>query len=112
MRTRRRDPELERFWRKATREQAKSGQSVRQYCEAHGLSAANWYAWRREIAKRDDNVASASSATFVPVRVMNSASIEVVMTTGVIIRVPTLADPVAVARLVEALEASPCSRSD
>lgn len=109
MRTRRRDPELERFWRRATREQARSGQSVRQYCEAHGLSAANWYAWRREIAKRDGHVANAASpATFVPVRVVNTAAIEVILASGVIIRVPTLADPVAVARLVGALEASPC----
>lgn len=108
MRTRRRDPELERFWRKATREQTRSGQSVRQYCDAHGLSAANWYAWRREIAKRDDDVANASPTTFVPVRVVNPAAIEVVLASGVIIRVPTLADPVAVARLVGALGASPC----
>ncbi len=109
MGARRRDPELERFWRKAIRDRAKSGQSVREFCLSLGVSVASFYGWRKEIAKRDGaGVEPSPAATFVPVRVFNAAVVEVVLVSGVIVRVPALVDPLTVARLVAALEVTLC----
>jgi len=48
-----RSPERESCWRQHVESQSTSGVSVRVYCRRHGLSQALFYAWRREIAKRD-----------------------------------------------------------
>jgi hypothetical protein len=47
-----RDVAKERFWRRAVRQQRQSGQSIRAYCRAQGLTEASFYAWRRELARR------------------------------------------------------------
>ena len=104
---RRRDPELERFWRQAIRGQSRSELSVREYCLAHRLNAASFYGWRTEIARRDGDGEPVPSI-FVPVRVVGAEVVELVLPSGVIVRVPALADPAAVARLVAALEATTC----
>lgn len=49
----RRDPELERLWRRRVREQARLRLSVREFCDFHDLPESSFYFWRREIARRD-----------------------------------------------------------
>jgi transposase-like protein len=49
----RRDPERERFWRRAIREWARSGDSIRGFCAARGLTETAFHAWRRELRRRD-----------------------------------------------------------
>ena len=48
-----RNEEKEASWRRHLVGQASSGLSARAYCRQHGLSAPLFYAWRREIQKRD-----------------------------------------------------------
>jgi hypothetical protein len=103
-RTKRRDPELERFWRRSIAERERSGLSVREHCVRRGVKEAHFYAWRREIAKRD----RAAAVTFVPLRVRAEAIIEVVLPSGVIIRVPIGVEATSVAPLVAALRAASC----
>ena len=105
-RTRRRDPGLEQFWRRSIAERERSGLSVREHCVRRGVKAANFYAWRREIAKRDR--ATAAAVKFVPLHVRAEAIIEVVLPAGVIVRVPAAAEATAVAQLVAALRAVSC----
>jgi len=47
-----RDRVKERHWRRHVAAWRRSGQSVRAYCEAEGLSEASFYAWRRVLAER------------------------------------------------------------
>jgi len=49
----RRDRKKEAEWRGHLRAQRRSGQSVRGYCEEHGLSEPSFYHWKREVARRD-----------------------------------------------------------
>lgn len=56
----RRDPAKERFWRGILERWLRSGWTARDFCLEHDLSEANFYAWRREIARRDQEVASAA----------------------------------------------------
>jgi transposase len=48
-----RDPEKEQRWRKLLRLWRRSGLSGRDFCTEHGLQEGSFYAWRREIARRD-----------------------------------------------------------
>ena len=48
-----RSVEKEASWRGHVSRQAVSGVSIRAYCREYGLSEPGFYAWRREIAKRD-----------------------------------------------------------
>jgi hypothetical protein len=48
-----RDPAKERHWRRIVRRWRSSGLSVREFCDWQSLSEPCFYAWRRELAKRD-----------------------------------------------------------
>jgi hypothetical protein len=53
MRGRRPSEAKEQFWRGHLRRQASGRLSIRDYCAQHDLSEPSFYAWRREIARRD-----------------------------------------------------------
>jgi hypothetical protein len=48
-----RDLERERAWRAAVARQRQSGLSVRGFCQRELVSEASFYAWRRELLRRD-----------------------------------------------------------
>jgi Transposase len=48
-----RNTRKERFWREVIGGHAKSGLSVKAYCSGRGVSEASFFAWRRELARRD-----------------------------------------------------------
>jgi hypothetical protein len=100
--------ELERRWRELLADHARSGLSIRAFCDQRRLNEANFYAWRRELAKRDAGRAKIAAPTFVPVQVMPSTAIEVVLPAGLLVRVPAGADGDLAVRLVAALRAASC----
>ena len=61
-----RDLAKERQWRRILRRWRSSGLSVREFCDWQGLSEPSFYAWRRELAKRDRESLSAASAGHAP----------------------------------------------
>jgi hypothetical protein len=106
----RRDPKPEPFWRDLIARWKTSGQPVRAFCATHRVSQASFYAWRQRLAghtsKSDDSPTPAP--TFAAVRVVPDSTVEVILRTGLVVRVPVGADPAAVARLVSALGGAPC----
>ena len=80
-----RDLKKELFWRRAVRQQADSGNSVRRWGRKQGLKEASFYRWRRELAQRE---AEPRSTAFVPVHVTadrprdDDPRIEIVLTDG------------------------------
>jgi hypothetical protein len=109
--TRRRNQAREPFWRDTIAAWRQSGQSVRAFCAARGLSEATFFARRREFLDRKPSESSASQPRapgFVPVQVIPDPTIEVVLPGGLLVRVPVAADPAVVARLVAALGQGPC----
>jgi transposase-like protein len=46
----------ETFWRQAVGECQSSGQSVREFCRQRELKESLFYAWRRELSRRDVGV--------------------------------------------------------
>jgi hypothetical protein len=68
------------LWRRRIGDQARSGATVRAFCRRHGLQQPAFYWWRRELERRDAEVARRrernrreAEVAFVPVRVMASS---------------------------------------
>jgi transposase-like protein len=106
-RKRRRNPQREQFWRQTLAAWQKSGQSIRAFCAERGLSEASFFAWRRTL-RRSDRQPTVTQPTLVPLRVIADAVLEVVLPTGVVVRVPPGADTAVVAALVAALRSTSC----
>ena len=70
-----RDRGKERFWRQAVRRWRRSGLSVRAFCAAEGFSEPSFYAWRRELARRDQEAGDVAP-TFVPLHVRADVDVE------------------------------------
>ena len=124
----RRDPTKERSWRRLLRLWQRSGQTGRDFCAAHGISEASFYAWRREIARRDQeetappkpalrSVSPTPSAStplpaFVEVMVDAGAPapapLEVVVAHGRRVRVPAGFDAELLRQLLRVLEEPSC----
>lgn len=91
----RRSGEKERHWREVIREQVRSGLSIRAFCREQGLSEPSFYSWRRELRRRDTAPRSRRGEgddhrpQLVPVSVAASPEcVEVVLSGGVVLRVP------------------------
>jgi len=52
-----RDPGKETFWRETLEAWRQSGLDIRAFCLRHRLAEHNFYAWRRELARRDQEAA-------------------------------------------------------
>lgn len=57
----RRDAAKERYWRRLLGQWRRSGRTGRDFCAERGLSEPSFYAWRREIARRDQARAAAAA---------------------------------------------------
>jgi transposase-like protein len=103
-----RDPRKEQQWRHRIQQWQHSGLSVRAFCARHGLAQPSFYAWRRELRRRD-----AAAASLVPVRVVPdeepppTRSLELVLAGGRRVRVPSGFDPVTLRHLLAVLEEAP-----
>ena len=100
----------EQFWREAVAAWKKSGQSVRAFCRRRRLEETSFYWWRRDLQRRDQALAAAATSQpkFVPVRVVSDALLEIVLPSGLIVRVPAASEATTVATLVAALRAASC----
>jgi hypothetical protein len=127
-----RNPELEVEWRQHVSQWRVSGQSVREFCKKRGLNESRFFAWRRELARRDAEVAAEKSTitnrknprepTFVAVHVADVskkrslpalgerakgidasvAAIEIVLG-GATVRVPSGVDVSTLSQVIQAL---------
>jgi transposase len=108
----RRRADREQFWRDTITAWKESGQSVRAFCAARGVAEATFFARRRELADREQSTRPTAthvpSPSFAAVRLIPDPAIEIVIPGGLLIRVPTGADPTVVAHLVAALGGRPC----
>ncbi len=57
-----RDLSKEQYWRRVFRQWQRSGLTGRDFCAQHGLRESNFYAWRRELACRDQEPQAATGA--------------------------------------------------
>jgi transposase-like protein len=103
----------ERFWRQIVEGHQGSQQTVREWCDRHSVSEPSFYAWRRELAKRD---AARSEAALLPVTITSAslpAPVEIAWPGGVVVRVSAGCDMQLLRETLRVLqsldtEAQPC----
>jgi transposase len=104
-----RDERKEQIWRERIRDWQDSGLSVRSFCARLGLSQPRFYAWRRELQRRDSE-----KPLFVPISLRTDQAptavahaLEVVLVSGRTIRVNSGFDTTTLRQLVAVLEERP-----
>ncbi len=121
------DPVKQRQWRDVLRRQKQSGLSIRGFCQRESLSEARFHWWRRELARRTSvaghgqvkssrqrpaSAARRSAAvTLVPLEVglvLANAAIEIVLPSGVLLRMQRGTDTQLLRDVLAALEGRPC----
>ena len=101
-------PEKVRAWRSLVDAWKRSGQTVNAFCRARRITRSNFDRWRRILAAESIKSSPAPSPAFVPVRVVAEPMAEVVLRSGVVVRVPLGAASDAVTRLVAAVGPASC----
>ena len=98
-------------WHGIVSRQAGSGMSVRQFCVAEGISEPSFYSWRRRLRDQQEHGSgrgghnTPAEAPFVPVKLLEThPSLEILHPLGYRIQVTGDVDPVALRRVVEALD--------
>lgn len=90
----------------------RSGLSAAKFAEKHGLDAQRLTRWATRLAAREGKAEEIGPlAGFTPVVVKgrdDEARVEVVLTSGVVVRVPRSTEPGWVAEVVKALEGGRC----
>jgi hypothetical protein len=110
------DPQTLARWRTVFANWRSSGLTVTAFCRSNSLNVSSFYRWRTILEGLDPPAASPSrspaddqpSTAFVPVRVIPDTVVEVILPSGVQLRVPLGADVQQVARLAHALGAESC----
>jgi histidinol-phosphate/aromatic aminotransferase/cobyric acid decarboxylase-like protein len=110
------DSRIVERWRTIIAAWRNSGLSVAAFCRSRDVNKSGFHRWRNILDERDRSIATPSrshaqpksSASFVPVRVIPDTVVEVILPSGVQLRVPLSADAQQLARLVLALGATPC----
>jgi hypothetical protein len=94
----------EQFWRDMLLLWQASGQTIRAFCHTKRLSEPSFYAWRRRIIAQRER----QQPAFVPVRVTpiptTSIPLELVLTSGRVVRVPPGFDADTLRQLITVLQ--------
>lgn len=101
-------PEKVRFWRGTLDAWKRSGLSLNAYCRDRQLTRSNFDRWRRILAAEPVVVPPSMQVAFVPVRIVAEPMAEIVLRSGIVVRVPLGAAPETVTRLVTAVGAAAC----
>jgi transposase len=108
-----RDPVKEKYWRRLLRQWRRSGWTPREFCDQQGISQPSFYAWRREIALRDQPTTitpQATTPTFVKLALEAAApsAVEIVLADGRLLRVRSGCDTELLRQLLRLLEEPSC----
>jgi hypothetical protein len=104
---RRPDPAVHALWRQRLLRFEQSGLSVSAFCDREGVSTPSFYAWRRRL--RPESSPPSDGARFLPVRLLAPAApVEVVLPSGVMLRLSPDCDLAFVRSLVDSLGDRPC----
>jgi hypothetical protein len=130
-RTRRGDPQRQRYWKEVVQRWKEGDQSVAAFCRAEGLRESAFYCWRRKLAmggrRTGERASEARKGTpalrssrqspgpsFLPVHVVEHGearaahAVEIVLRQGRTVRVGTGFDRQTLADVLAVLEAQPC----
>jgi hypothetical protein len=101
-------PEKVRAWRALVDAWKRSGQSINAFSRVRQLTRSNFDRWRRILAAESIKSSPSPPPGFLPVHVVAEPMAEVVLRSGIVVRVPLGAAAEAVTRLVTAVGAASC----
>ena len=101
-------PDRTRIWRELIDSWKQSGLSVNAFCRDRNLTRSNFDRWRRILAVEPGEPKPSPRSAFVPLWVAAEPMAEVVLLSGIVVRLPLGATPEAVTRLVAAVGAASC----
>src|SRR5687768_8763399 len=93
-------PERVRTWREVIEAWKQSGQTINAFCRDRKLTRSNFDRWRRILSAESSKPKPSPSSVFVPLRLVAEPMVEVVLRSGILVRLPLSAAPEAVTRLV------------
>jgi transposase len=111
------DASKQQRWLDLMRRRHQSQLTVREFCERHGLSEANFYGWQRVLRKRGLLGDQSSPASFLPTSFVefradaapaSATAVDVVLNERRLLRVHPGFDPATVLQLVRLLEEPAC----
>jgi transposase len=107
---RRPDPATRHLWQQRLDRFRKSGLAVADFCEREGVSTASFYAWRRRL-QHDQAPPADDAPRLVPVRIVTpptSAPVELLLPSGLVLRLYPDADLLWLRQLLPLLGVAPC----
>ena len=111
------DTDQHQFWKMVMDTFESSGLSVRQFCQKEGLTEASFYSWRKRFSNKNKSAdqsepkEKSSDDDFIRVSLpdSNTCSLELVLTSGNILRISSHADNKTLTNVLSALcEAGLC----
>ena len=102
-------------WRKRLARFTRTGVTVRAFCEAERVSVQSFFRWRRMLAaegvgekhrRAGKTLAAGRRGPFLPVRIEDAASLEIVLPNGARVRVPA-GDPSLIETVIAAAGVAP-----
>ena len=110
------DPRIVERWRTIVADWRSSGLCVAAFCRSRHINKSGFHRWRNILNQLERPATSpppsldptTSATAFVPLRVIPDVVVEVLLPSGLQLRVPLSADVRQLARLVLALGAPPC----
>lgn len=105
---RKRNPERIQVWRERIDAWKQSGLTINAFCRERKLTRSNFDRWRRILAAENSGPTRGTTPAFVPLRVVSEPVVEVVLPSGVVVRLPESTAPETVTRLVVAVGAARC----
>jgi hypothetical protein len=87
--------------------------TIARFCAGEGVSVASFYLWKRRLATANRAAATADAGPepglrWLPVRLPDSAPLELVLPTGAVLRIAAGADEAALRGLLRLLGVAPC----
>jgi transposase len=107
---RRPDPATRQRWLQRLDRFRKSGLTVPAFCKREGISAASFYTWRRRLYA-DSTLPADDTPRLVPVRLVTPAAdapVELLLPSGVVLRLTSDANLVWLRQLLGLLGVNPC----
>src|SRR5262245_27641135 len=107
---RRPDPSAREHWQQRLDRFGRSGLTVTDFCDREGISPASFYAWRRRL-QADSTLGAADEPRLVPVRLVTpppSARVELLLPSGIVVRLSSDTDPALLRQLLPLLGVGPC----
>ncbi len=107
---RRPDPATRQRWQQRLDRYRKSDLTVASFCKREGISTASFYTWRRRLSA-DSTLPAADTSRLVPVRLVTPATdapVELLLPSGIILRLTSDANVVWLRQLLGLLGVNPC----